>query len=471
MVSFKLAWRLNKREPDCFFTRVLFCSRAVSRVLFYNEKELLRPIEGFWPTTAIECAKKQISFDLLMFPTNYCELITLGQLCHLTNGIQSVYFNYSPQNDALRLEVSLERSLLQLAGFGAILRMRCSPGVKIKSYSGHYLNQDPQDMDLAAVHSGSNFFVEFQHEGKIDHKGYTYFQSAMLFTTREGKRRVRVHTLRLPVCNTYSSLFRNGDLEANLSGVIHRVLRDAVNKGPKFAREEVNKRLIDMLVAYRKYCSSGTHSGQLLLPEQLKLLPLFTLCLCKGNALVVGTDIRIDERAQSIHELMTMPIARVLYYVYPKFYSLRNMLNSNSIGMMHTQTQGLILPPLAQLTTDVVMQHGLYALHDQQANTVYLWVGSQLSPNVSQQLFGCEDPTQIAAQPMEHWNERLQAVLYNMMKTESGVDRLQIIHEKKSGTAEDAFFRNMLEDEAIPTALSYSDLLCDFHKKINTRLM
>ena len=436
-----------------------------------QEKELLKPIDGFWPQTAIECAKKQISFDLMLFPSDYCEVATLGQICHLTCGIQTLFVNYDSRDDQLRLKVALEKSLMQLAGYGAILRVRCSPGVRIKQYNGHFLSQDIHDMDLAAVHSSSTFYVELSHEAKIDPKSSAYIQAAMLYTTRSGHRRVRVHTLKVPVCNTYSSLFRNADLEATAVSVIHRCIREAVNKGPKHAREQCNARLIDMLVAYRKYCSSGTHSGQLLLPEQLKLLPLYSLAICKSNALVVGTDIRIDERVQSIFDLLTMPLHRVLFYVYPKFYSLRNIMSSNTAGLQNPNTGAIYMPPIAQLTTDIVMTHGLYALHDQQANAVYLWIGSQLSGNVSQQLFGVEDPNEIGVTShWEHWNERLTAILMNLMKTENGMDRLVILHEKKDA-AEDAFFRNMLEDEAIQGAQSYSDLLCAFHKSINARLM
>jgi protein transport protein SEC24 len=440
-----------------------------------NEKELYKPIDGFWPQTAIECAKNQISFDLMMFPTDYCELMTLGQICHLTNGLQSCFINYSSAQDQMRLKAALERSLLQTAGYGALLRVRCSPGLRIKQYHGHYLSQDPHDMDLASIHSSSTFYAELTHEAKLDAKGYAYVQCAMLFTTRDGHRRVRVHTLKLSVCSTYAVLFRNSDLEACTIAITHKAIHDAVNKGSKYARDQSNQRLIDLLVAYRKYCSSGSHSGQLLLPEQLKLLPLYNLCLTKSDALVGGTDVRFDERVQSIFDLLTMPTHRVLFYLYPRLYSLRNILSTGHVGLPNPANGEIYLPPVCQLTTDIIMTHGLYALHDQQANTVYLWIGSQISPNVCAQLFGTEDPMLIglAECPFDQWNERLRNVLISMMKGcggDHGLDRLVILHERKD-PAEEAFFRNMLEDEAVPGGQSYSDLLCAYHKSINARLM
>lgn len=43
-----------------------------------------------------------------------------------------------------------------------------------------------------------------------------------------------------------------------------------------------------MLVAYRKNCSAHTPAGQLVLPESLKLLPVYTNCLARSD-IVSGT--------------------------------------------------------------------------------------------------------------------------------------------------------------------------------------
>lgn len=72
-----------------------------------NEKELLRPIDGFWTNTATEAAKQQISFDLFMFASEYCELVTLSQLCHVTNGTLHYYRNYDPLIDSSKVKVSM----------------------------------------------------------------------------------------------------------------------------------------------------------------------------------------------------------------------------------------------------------------------------------------------------------------------------------------------------------------------------
>lgn len=43
--------------------------------------------------------------------------------------------------------------------------------------------------------------------------------------------------------------------------------------------------MLAMLFAYRKRCASDSPPGQLILPEALRVLPLFTLCTHKMLAL------------------------------------------------------------------------------------------------------------------------------------------------------------------------------------------
>lgn len=62
-------------------------------------------------------------------------------------------------------------------------------------------------------------------------------------------------------------------------------LRD---KSPKEMREAVNARCAQMLATYREKCSEQAPLGQLILPECLKLLPLFANCIIKNDALCGG---------------------------------------------------------------------------------------------------------------------------------------------------------------------------------------
>ena len=79
--------------------------------------------------------------------------------------------------------------------------------------------------------------------------------------------------------------------------MLRRAVRDAATHNLHAVRENVVNTTVNMLHTYRKMCASAsTASGQLILPESLKLLPLYALSLTKNALLRPGTDVRVDER-------------------------------------------------------------------------------------------------------------------------------------------------------------------------------
>ena len=59
-------------------------------------------------------------------------------------------------------------------------------------------------------------------------------------------------------------------------------------KSPKDVRDHLTGRCAQILATYRERCSESAPAGQLILPECLKLLPLYTNCLIKHDALAGG---------------------------------------------------------------------------------------------------------------------------------------------------------------------------------------
>lgn len=64
---------------------------------------------------------------------------------------------------------------------------------------------------------------------------------------------------------------------------------------------------VGVLAAYRRHCASQSSSAQLILPEALKLMPLYALALLKSPALgcaysclTVPTDARIASASASV---------------------------------------------------------------------------------------------------------------------------------------------------------------------------
>ena len=61
-----------------------------------------------------------------------------------------------------------------------------------------------------------------------------------------------------------------------------------VELSPKTIKDSLTARCATILATYRKTCSTASSSGQLILPECMKILPLYTNCLLKFDALTGG---------------------------------------------------------------------------------------------------------------------------------------------------------------------------------------
>jgi len=60
---------------------------------------------------------------------------------------------------------------------------------------------------------------------------------------------------------------------------------------PKTVKDNLIARCANMLAVYRKHCATPSSAGQLILPECMKLLPLYINCLLKSDALSGGKNI------------------------------------------------------------------------------------------------------------------------------------------------------------------------------------
>jgi hypothetical protein len=104
---------------------------------------------------------------------------------------------------------------------------------------------------------------------------------------------------------------------------------------------------LDILLKYRQICSSHSPKGQLILPEALKILPLYTLCLIKHPAFLhnnlanntAGTQqqqqaqlsradrlgVDVCERAAELNRLLRCSPRELLRSLYPRLYPLHQL--------------------------------------------------------------------------------------------------------------------------------------------------
>jgi protein transport protein SEC24 len=74
------------------------------------------------------------------------------------------------------------------------MRVRCSAGLDVDCYWGSFYKRpsNPTDVDLPAIDCDKAIVAKVQHVDKLANGGEAYFQAAMLYTTTDGERRIRV---------------------------------------------------------------------------------------------------------------------------------------------------------------------------------------------------------------------------------------------------------------------------------------
>lgn len=114
--------------------------------------------------------------------------------------------------------------------------------------------------------------VGLSDDGKLDSR--VYIQCAYLFTTSDGHRRIRVSTMCCGVSGLVANVFRSADCEALIGFMCRQAIKDLPKEPVSVIRDRLTMTCVEILAAYRRHCTDKPASGQLILPETLKHLPV-----------------------------------------------------------------------------------------------------------------------------------------------------------------------------------------------------
>lgn len=110
-------------------------------------------------------------------------------------------------------------------------------------------------------------------------------------------------------------------------------------------------RAAQILACYRKNCASPTSAGQLILPECLKLLPLYVSCLLKNDAFAGGSDMTVDDRSYAMYFVSTMDLKTSVEFFYPRLIPIHTV-----------EAEGDDIPAPIRCTADKITDDGAYIL-------------------------------------------------------------------------------------------------------------
>ncbi|CAH9127236.1 unnamed protein product [Cuscuta epithymum] len=428
-----------------------------------GEKEthkLLQPADKILKTMAIEFAEYQVCVDVFLTTQTYVDIASISVIPRTTGGQVYYYYPFSALSDPAKLYNDLRWNIMRPQGFEAVMRVRCSQGIQVQEYNGNFCKRIPTDVDLPAVDCDKTIMVTLKHDEKLQDGSEFAFQCALLYTTVGGQRRIRVSTLSLPCTTMLSNMFRSADLDTQFACI----LKQAANEVPIVPltqiREQATTQCINILYAYRKFCATVSSSGQLILPEALKLLPLYTLALVKSTGL--RTDGRIDDRSFWINYVSPLSAPLAVPFVSPR------MIAIHELNLMEADAP--LIPPSIPLSSEHLSDSGIYALENGEDCLIY--VGSSADPDIMRQLLGIssveEIPAQFVLQQYENpLSKKLNEIINEIRRQRCNYLRLKLC--KKGDSSGMLFFSYMVEDKT-PAGLSYIEFLIHIHRQIQSKM-
>ena len=368
----------------------------------------------------------------------------------------------------MRFVKEISHAVMRETGYQALMKVRCSNGLQVSGYFGNFTHHTfGADLEFGVIDADKAIGITFSYDGKLDPKLDAHFQTALLYTSATGERRVR--------CSNVVASVSEGALEAmkflDQDAVVHIIAKEAASKiterSLKDIRGGIMEKTVDILSGYRKNFSGSHPPGQLVLPENLKEFSMYILGLIKSRAFKGGRE-PTDRRAHDVLLIKAMGLTELSIYLYPRIYSIHNLDEQD--GFANEQGH-LRMPQSVRASFSKVEEGGAYIVDNGQV--CLLWLHSQVSPNLLEDLFGqgFKELKQLDAfqSVLPVLDTHLSAQVRNILQYLASVRgskalTLQLARQGLDG-AEYEFARLLYEDRN-NEAQSYVDWLVLLHRQI-----
>ena len=327
------------------------------------------------------------------------------------------------------------------------------------------------DLEIGVIDADKAIGATFSYDGKLDSKLDAHFQSALLYTTADGQRRVRCSNVIASVSENTRDCLKFVDQDA----VYNILAREAVSKlastsnNFRDTRNWLTERTIDILASHRKnFAAPGTPPGQLILPDRLKEFAMYMLGLIKSRAFKGGNETS-DRRVHELRMLQIMGPLELSLYLYPRIIPIHNLEQGD--GFVDPDTGELKIPPTLRASFAKVETGGVYLVDNGQQ--VLIWFHAQTSPDLLADLFGADmrslqslDAYTSALPVLEtHLNCQVRNIL-EFCKGQRGSKAASVQLARQGIDGAEFEFARMLVEDRNNDAQSYVDWLVHVHRAV-----
>ena len=101
------------------------------------------------------------------------------------------YPGFNAARDTTKLQYEITHNLTRRTAWEAVMRIRCSKGLRISSFHGHFFNRSTDLLALPTCDPDKAFAVQISLEENTVAATVAYVQCALLYTSSNGERRIR----------------------------------------------------------------------------------------------------------------------------------------------------------------------------------------------------------------------------------------------------------------------------------------
>jgi protein transport protein SEC24 len=243
-------------------------------------------------------------------------------------------------------------------------------------------------------------------------------------------------------------------------------------------KETLITKSVAILAAYRRHCAQpGSSLGQLILPEALKLLPMYVTGAMKCDAIDGGPEMMPDDKAYAQIKTLSTSLRNSQAILYPKLLRIEYDEAGESLTATQIRCAAMRLNSPSGLC--YLLENGIYLFLFIPAS-----VGQPGSNQFLKNVFGVEAIQQIQTEAglpelLTQESQFLHELLNNVTKERRKAMRVYIVRQGIDKV--ESVFRSFLyEDKKTHMsatggndkyeAPSYVDLLCHLHKEIRAQL-
>lgn len=431
----------------------------------------------FYEDVAKDCLANGVAVSVFVCQerNTYVDVATLSLVPRRTGGEVIHIQGFEVARDGEQLHHNLARMIVQGAAYSCVFKFRCSKGLHVDMMHATWDAEviDQSTFALSRMSTDSTAVFAISHAERIEGQKHVYMQAACLYTDKLGRRLIRVHTMQLLVTSSLGNVFRFTDIDCVTSLLLKQSARAALAGNGNF-KDKLTQASVDMLYAYRVNCASMTSTAQLILPESLKLLPLYASSIRKMAVFRSGSDMRVDDRMAGLIRILGLPIAQLAPLVYPRVHVLLPL--SETAGVPTGVGDNVHLPPSIACAVDKLASDRVYLVDTGLA--LHIYVRNEVPFELLEEAFGVTTAAQVPAAMarflspeavVSNDGRRLWAIVQQLRRDRSRLP-WQPLSVALVGTPEEARVLALLAEDRVASELPYVDYLCHVHRKVQQKM-